>query len=236
VSKRWWWLVVGAVVVAAWAARGGDSAEKSDPPQAVATQTPKPSSPKPSTAQPSTTQSPTPQPPEASKPSAKSEDWFTNYDPADFAAQVRKSAGRAKVNPQLLMAILYNEAYKPHNPELERSWQRFKPDAAFGIANMHRAAFDETKRGRFANRKWEELPDHPDLAIEAAAWHLHDLAARLPRSTSGKFTKDELLALGYNTGSGNMRAFARGARPGVQAQDYLDRLHENWQKSATASR
>ncbi len=31
-----------------------------------------------------------------------------------------------------------------------------------------------------------------------------------------------------------MRAFARGARPGSQAQSYLNNLHENWQKSATA--
>lgn len=219
-SKRWWWLAVGAIAVGAWAARGGDSPE-TDPPQAAETSKAQPTTPEPSKTPSKSTPSP--------------EAWYTNYDPAYFAAQVRKSATKAKVNPQLLMAILYNEAYKPHNPDLERSWQRFKPDAAFGIANMHRAAFDETKRGRFANRKWEDLPDHPDLAVEAAAWHLHDLAARLP-STRGKFIKDELLALGYNTGSGNMRAFARGAKPGVQAQDYLDRLHENWDKAGAAVR
>ena len=100
---------------------------------------------------------------------------------------------------------------------------------------MHRAAFDETKRGRsFAGRNWDELPDHPELAIEAAAWHLHDLAARLPRRTGGRFSKDELLALGYNAGAGNMRAFAAGAKPGAQAQSYLDDLQKNWTKAATA--
>jgi hypothetical protein len=100
---------------------------------------------------------------------------------------------------------------------------------------MHQAAFNETKRGRsFAGRNWDELPDHPELAIEAAAWHLHDLAARLPRSTGKTFSKDELLALGYNAGSGNMRSFARGGKPGAQAQSYLDNLHENWDKAATA--
>jgi hypothetical protein len=217
VSKGWWWVAVGAVVVAAWAARGGESSP--DVPRAAASDTPTPSTPKPT-----------------ATPSAKAEaDWFENYDPADFAVQVRKSAGRAGVSPQLLMAILYNESYKPHTPQLERSWQHIKPDAAFGIANMHRAAFDETKRGRsFAGRNWDELPDHPELAIEAAAWHLHDLAARLPRRTGGKFGKDELLALGYNAGSGNMRAFAAGAKPGAQAQSYLDNLHENWDKAADA--
>lgn len=72
--------------------------------------------------------------------------------------------------------------------------------------------------------------------MEAAAWHLHDLAARLPSRTQGTLSKDELLALGYNTGSGNMRAFAAGAKPGAQAQSYLDRMHQNWDKAANAVR
>ncbi|MFC5268847.1 transglycosylase SLT domain-containing protein [Kribbella qitaiheensis] len=219
-SKGWWWIAVGAVAVAAWAARGGESPETAAPPRAVASDTPSRPAPKPSA-----TITPSPA------------DWSTNYDPAFFAAQVRRSAGRAEIKPQLLMAILYNESYKPHDPELERSWQRIKPDAAFGIANMHRAAFNEAKRGRsFAGRSWEELPDNPELAVEAAAWHLHDLAARLPSRTRGTLSKDELLALGYNTGSGNMRAFAAGAKPGAQAQSYLDRLHQNWDKAANAVR
>lgn len=68
------------------------------------------------------------------------------------------------------MAILYNESDKPHDAAFERAWQKIKPDAAFGIADMHRAAFDEAKRGRgFADRRWEELPDDPDVAITAAA-------------------------------------------------------------------
>ncbi|TDO44280.1 transglycosylase-like protein with SLT domain [Kribbella sp. VKM Ac-2527] len=150
---------------------------------------------------------------------------------------MRTHARRAGINPQLLMAILYNESYKPHDPDLERSWAKIDSDPAFGIANMHRPAFDDTKRGRaFAVRKWEELPDDPELAIEAAAWHLHDLAKRLPSSRKSRLSKDELLALGYNAGGGNMRAFARGTNPGRQAQSYLDRLHENWDKSAKAIR
>jgi hypothetical protein len=221
VSKGWWWVAVGAVVVAAWAARGDESPKTPDVPQAAASTSTKPSTPKPA----------------AKAEPKKSEDWFSNYDPAHFAGQVRASAGRAGISAQLLMAILYNESYKPHDPQLERSWQHIKPDAAFGIANMHQAAFNETKRGRpFAARNWDELPDHPDLAIEAAAWHLHDLATRLPRSTGKSFSKDELLALGYNAGSGNMRSFARGAKPGAQAQSYLDNLHDNWAKAATAVR
>ncbi|MFE3501423.1 lytic transglycosylase domain-containing protein [Kitasatospora sp. NPDC059160] len=163
-----------------------------------------------------------------SKPSGR-------YEPADYAAPVRQYAAEAGVNPQLLMAILYNEAYKPHDPDFERAWQRGKPDAAFGIANMHRAAFDDTKPGRpFASRRWEELPDDRNLAVQAAAWHLHDLAEQLPAKVGAPLNKDELLALGYNAGAGNMLAFARGVRIGPQAQSYLDRLHDNWAKSGEA--
>jgi hypothetical protein len=159
----------------------------------------------------------------------------SSYDPADYAAQVRTRAQQAHVSGRLLMAILYNEAYKPHDPDLERAWQRYKPDAAFGIANMHRATFDEVERGRdFADRRWEELPDDRDLAIEAEAWYLHDLARQLPAQWHASYSKDELLALGYNTGAGNMLAFARGTPPGSQARAYLDRLQTNWTKAGKA--
>jgi soluble lytic murein transglycosylase-like protein len=158
-----------------------------------------------------------------------------NQDPARFAAQVTARAREAGVDPRLVMAILYNESYKPHDPALERAWQNVKPDAAFGVANMHRPTFDETKRGRaFAARDWQELPDDPDLAIQAEAWYLHDLAAQLPTKRSGPYSTGELLALGYNTGPGNMKAYARGTKPGPQAQSYLDSLRSNWARAGDA--
>ena len=158
-----------------------------------------------------------------------------NQDPAAFAGSVVEHAGAAEINPVLLMAILYNESYKPHDPELERAWQKIDPDAAFGVANMHRAAFDDTKQGRpFADRQWEELPDDPDLAIQAAAWYLHDLATRLPVDERPPFTHDDLLALGYNAGPGAMSSVANGAAPGTQARSYVDRLRANWAKAADA--
>jgi soluble lytic murein transglycosylase-like protein len=159
---------------------------------------------------------------------------MTNPDPSRYAAQVRTRAAEAGVDPQLVMAILYNESYKPHDPQLERAWQKVKPDAAFGVANMHRATFDQTKTGRpFAGRTWEQLPDDPDLAIQAEAWYLHDLAAQLP-TARGSYQTAELLALGYNTGPGNMKAFARGTKPGTQAQSYLDTFRTNQPKAAAA--
>ncbi|OXM54219.1 transglycosylase SLT domain-containing protein [Amycolatopsis alba] len=176
-----------------------------------------------------------PRPTATETPSAPASAVDGNYEPARFAAQVKARAAEAGVSPRLVMAILYNESYKPHDPELERQWQKLKPDASFGVANMHKAAYEQTRRGRaFADRAWQELPDDPDLAIQAASWYLHDLAAQLPGKRSGSLTTEELLALGYNTGPGNMKAFARGTKPGSQAQSYLDNLHANWDKAKDA--
>ncbi|MFE6753739.1 transglycosylase SLT domain-containing protein [Streptomyces sp. NPDC057684] len=225
--RPWLWGAVLLVLLVAWACgRSGDTGTHGTggatgargKPDAHPSRTPTTPTPKPSSSSPST----------STTPSGK-------YDPAAYAPQVRARAAEAGVSPRLLMAILYNESYKPHDPALERAWQRYKPGAAFGIANMHRAAFDETKRGRaFAGRRWEELPDDRDLAVRAAAWYLHDLARQLPAHPSGPYDKDELLALGYNTGAGNMHAFARGATPGSQAADYLARLRSNWDKAGQA--
>jgi hypothetical protein len=217
---RWRWIAVPVLALAVWAmARTGQTPQSPATPHAAAP-----------TASPTPTPSTTPGAGSHTTPSPSSV-----YDPADYAAQVRDHAAKAGIAPRLLMAILYNEAYKPHDPDLERAWQRHKPDAAFGIANMHRAAFEETRRGRdFAGRKWEELPDDRDLAIEAAAWHLHDLSRRLPARWPASYSRDELLALGYNAGAGNMLVFARGVTPGPQAQSYLDRLHDNWGNAGKA--
>ncbi|HET9138513.1 transglycosylase SLT domain-containing protein [Actinophytocola sp.] len=158
-------------------------------------------------------------------------------DPARLAAEVRAHAEAAGVNEVLLMAILYNESYKPHGALLERVWQLLHRDSAFGVANMHRRTYERTRSGRpFAGRGWTELPDDPELAVQAAAWHLHDLHARLPHPTSTSFTRDELLAMGYNAGARNMLRFARGRQPGPQARAYLDRLREHWQQARRAVR
>ncbi|MGW3040334.1 transglycosylase SLT domain-containing protein [Kitasatospora sp. NPDC001159] len=223
-QTRWGrWIVIGVLVAAGWGiVRGGghDTAVSS--------------SPSPSAAGGAAAAAPSGSP-SAGAPSAAPSKPSGRYDPADYAVPVRQYAAEAGVDPQLLMAILYNESYKPHDPDLERAWQRGKPDASFGIANMHRAAFDDTKPGRpFASRQWEELPDDRNLAVQAAAWHLHDLAGQLPARPSAPLNKDELLALGYNAGAGNMLAFARGVKIGPQAQSYLDRLHDNWAKSGEA--
>ncbi|MGW7005644.1 transglycosylase SLT domain-containing protein [Streptomyces sp. NPDC054933] len=214
-SRRGLALVVVVVVVAGWAAsRGGHGSGSAGPTRSAA---------------PAVSSAP------GRGPSGQPSPTAADQDPARFAPQVLRYAAKADIDPQLLMAILYNESYKPHDPAWERAWQRIKPDAAFGIANMHKAAFDQAKQGRdFADRDWQQLPDDPALAIEAAAWYLHDLARQLPAQRSSPYTQDELLALGYNTGPGNMDAFAQGAKLGSAAQSYVDQLHANWSPAARA--
>jgi hypothetical protein len=159
----------------------------------------------------------------------------TKDDPTRFAPQVLGSARRTGIHPQLLMAILFNESYKPHDPTFERAWHQLDPNSALGVANMHEKAFNDTKRGRnFAKRQWEELIDDPVLAIDAAAWYLHDLNKRLPRTWPTSYSRDDLLALGYNAGPSNMLAFARGGQLLPAAQTYLKKLHENWATAGSA--
>lgn len=151
------------------------------------------------------------------------------YDPADYAASVARSAGEAGVSSLLVMTVLHNEAYKPHHPLLERLWQWWKPGASFGVANMHRATFERVRRMHGLSGQWQDFRDDPAFAIRAAVLYLKDLDRSLPQRHVRRYTRDELLALGYNTGERNMRAFARGVPPGPMARSYLRRfrLHRN---------
>ncbi|MFF5028717.1 lytic transglycosylase domain-containing protein [Streptomyces collinus] len=146
------------------------------------------------------------------------------YDPADYTTAVVRGAERAGVSPLLVMTVLHNEGYKPHHPLLERLWQWWKPGASFGLANMHRATFERVRRAHDLSGRWEDLRDDPAFAIRAAALHLKDLDRGLPERHVRRYTRDELLALGYNTGERNMRAFARGVPPGPMARSYLRRF------------
>ncbi|OIV36060.1 hypothetical protein BIV57_18305 [Mangrovactinospora gilvigrisea] len=161
-----------------------------------------------------------------------------SQDPTPYAPIAAREARAAGIDPKLLMAILYNEDYKPHGGDVERAWQKWKPDASFGIANMHKAAFEETRANhpkQLGGSSWDRLPDDPKLAVTAAAWFLHDLRAQLPSGAGhGRYTADELLALGYNGGAGTMRAVAAGSSAGPQVSSYLDKLKQNWPRAQKA--
>ncbi|MFE3636330.1 lytic transglycosylase domain-containing protein [Streptomyces sp. NPDC059168] len=158
----------------------------------------------------------------------------SGYDPGDYAEAVVRSAEEAGVSALLLMGVLHNEAYKPHHPLLERLWHWWKPEASFGVANMHRAAFEQVRRAHGLTGRWEDLRDDPVFAVRAAALHLGDLDRRLPRRHVRGYSRDELLALGYNAGERNMLAFARGVPPGPTARSYVRRLRADRPRSAEA--
>ncbi|OIK28357.1 hypothetical protein [Streptomyces malaysiense] len=156
------------------------------------------------------------------------------YDPADYAAIVVRGAREAGVSALLVMTVLHNEAYKPHHPLLERLWQWWKPGASFGVANMHRATFERVRRAHDLPGRWQDLRDDPAFAVQVAALHLKDLDRALPRRHVRRYSRDELLALGYNTGERNMRAFARGVPPGPMARSYLRRFRAYRSRAAKA--
>ncbi|MFJ9542155.1 transglycosylase SLT domain-containing protein [Streptomyces sp. NPDC101225] len=156
------------------------------------------------------------------------------YDPADYAGCVVRSAEDTGVAPLLLMTVLYNEAYKPHHPLLERLWHWWKPGASFGVANMHRATFERIRRRYGLPRRWQDLRDDPACAVHAAALYLKDLDRTLPERHHRRCTRDELLAMGYNAGERNMRAFARGVPPGPMARSYLRRFRAHRSRAAAA--
>ncbi|MET7287238.1 lytic transglycosylase domain-containing protein [Streptomyces sp. NPDC005573] len=156
------------------------------------------------------------------------------YDPADYAEAVNLGAHEAGVSPLLLMTVLHNEAYKPHHPLLERLWQWWKPGASFGVANMHRAAFESVRRTHGLTERWQDLRDDPGFAVRVAALHLKDLDRALTVRHVRRYTREELLALGYNAGERNMRAFARGVPPGPMARSYLRRFRSHRSRAAEA--
>ncbi|MGV9625729.1 lytic transglycosylase domain-containing protein [Streptomyces sp. NPDC003487] len=154
-----------------------------------------------------------------------------DYDPADYAGEVVRSAEEVGVSPRLVMGVLHNEAYKPHHPLLERLWQWWKPEASSGVANMHRAAFEQVRRTHGLSGRWQDRRDDPAFAIHAAALHLKDLDGRLPERHVRRYTRDELLALGYDAGERTMRAFARGVPP----EQAICRVPRPWVSWATSS-
>ncbi|GGY16468.1 lytic transglycosylase domain-containing protein [Streptomyces xanthochromogenes] len=158
------------------------------------------------------------------------------YDPADYAECVVRSAAEAEVSPLLVMTVLHNEAYKPHHPLWERLWQWWKPGASFGVANMHSATFEQVRRSHGLSERWQDLRDDQAFAIRAAALHLRDLDRALPERHVRRYTRDELLALGYNAGERNMRAFARGVPAGPMARSYLRRFRAYRSRAEAALR
>jgi hypothetical protein len=77
-----------------------------------------------------------------------------------------------------------------------------------------------------AIRRWDDLPDDRDLANEAEAWYLHDLASQLPVRWPVSSTKNDLLAVGYNAGAGNVLRrpgyrFARLRNYAIQVRPHL---------------
>jgi len=153
-------------------------------------------------------------------------------DPVGFTRIVVYYATVAGIDPRLLMAVLFNERgvhwqWLPHTQFLEDLrvlGQALGVINSGGLANMSQQSFDQVKQGRdFADRSWSDLASDPILAIEAAAYLLHDLEGQLPATWTSTYKRDELVAMGYNRGPVKMNLVAgpAGGSP-AQAPDQVD--------------
>ncbi|MFD1319678.1 hypothetical protein [Micromonospora sonneratiae] len=146
-------------------------------------------------------------------------------------------ANAAGIDPRLLLAILVREE---GSFGYSRPWEDIKTwvlqdEASRGLGNMSKATFEETRRKHpelFGSRQFHELTGDDELSIQTTAWHLRDLLDQLPTTWPGDYTRDELLAIGYNAGASNMlpTADGTGEELGDDVRNYLgdDRGVRTW--------
>ncbi len=101
---------------------------------------------------------------------------------------------------------------------------RGRPGGSLGMANVGEDAWKtaiatqlrDTGHSDLATHDWRDMVDDPTLSIEAASWVLRNVQDNLGtvNDTHG-YTRNQLLAIGYNKGVGVMRWMAEhGTTPG----------------------
>jgi RHS repeat-associated protein len=153
---------------------------------------------------------------------------------------MREIAGYAQgagVDPRLLMDFMINDngAHVPGVPHIAAieafrsflariSELRGHKGGSLGMTNVSESAWEtaiatqkrDLGHSDLAGHDWRDLVDDPLLAIEAAAWVLRNVQDNLPTVDDKKgYTRNQLLAIGYNQGVGVMQWMAQhGSTPG----------------------
>jgi hypothetical protein len=159
----------------------------------------------------------------------------------------------------MMLTILIIESANDHSQDmvaapLLRVSLRFRVHGVDRNRQHAKGAFDETvtrHRDVFGDVQWEGTILNHVLSLTVLAYHLRDLQDAPPEENSGTgrgFTREELVAVGYNTGKDNMLKTANGtqmtpektsfggtrhepSRPtpiGTAGQDYLNGFHSHW--------
>jgi RHS repeat-associated protein len=169
----------------------------------------------------------------------------------DFMQKVARYAAQAGIDPRQLLAILMNEYGRDCTGACEGAQTYFggKAEQAYikiqgnppsiGVGNMQPGAFDTTRANHpeaLGTYDWSDLLDD-NVAIQATAYHLHDLMDALPENFDGAGryqTREEMAAIGYNSGKdspqgeGGMLNVARGENPNYHGAGYAESYDNNW--------
>ncbi|HKT03584.1 MAG TPA: hypothetical protein VJT31_28985 [Rugosimonospora sp.] len=137
---------------------------------------------------------------------------------------VIRAAGRAAVDPRLLLAVLIRESGDGHSLDwLSRTPVAWLHHFSIGIANMEFAAFEEARaysKGAVSNG-WRAIGSDSAKAITAAAFLLAKRGSQLVPGRSANLTDTEYIRIGYRAGYRVMAAAQRTGRytPGVELFD-----------------
>jgi hypothetical protein len=172
-----------------------------------------------------------------------------NQPPESYVLQIAKYAAQAGVDPRLMLVILQNESNKIHgtvsdqlvDPAIDSTacaitHSQGCAGPSLGIADMKQATFDQVKANHgdlFGSDQWPDLTGNPDLAIQALAWELHDLAQGLPGTFVGQYSPEQMLGMAYNGGTQLALDYARGGTDLSQdtktkLQFYADHVDQSW--------
>lgn len=101
---------------------------------------------------------------------------------------------------------------------------------SIGITSLQEDTFTETiddYPGVFSRtEKWGDLLRNDLLAIEVTAYHLSSLQGELPKTgrVYREWSREELLAYGYNAGKDRMLAVVGGSAPIPSAAEYTSEV------------
>lgn len=167
-------------------------------------------------------------------------------DYSDFIAETSKRAG---IDPRLLMGIVETEGRMRQKLPLWNNGDELLiplQDAgvvdgiSIGMTSIQQQVFNSTLRnhpdafrGEIAlGMGWKSVSGNDKLSIKVTAYHLRDLQDALPLAdTESSYTRDELVAYGYNAGRAAMLDFEAGRGSIPLAVDYISRYRTRRQSA-----
>ncbi|MBG6137823.1 RHS repeat domain-containing protein [Longispora fulva] len=170
-----------------------------------------------------------------------------------YADSILAAAAEAGIDPLLLFAILLNESCDlkcvTYADGAWRAFSTFKTwwwtgtgiwskeaGPSIGVGQMKEGTFEKTRAAHYqlADVAWSDLDSDDDLAIRATAFRLKDLDRLLPNGFEGftepggvNYSRDKLVAYGYNAGDEYMVQKASGTGGPLEYTHYIEMYSGN---------